>query len=45
MDSAVKPRLQWLDVMKGLGIIAVVAGHVADTRFVYVFHMPLFFII
>ena len=36
----------WLDVVKGLGIICVVAGHYtfSDARYLYWFHMPLFFI-
>ncbi len=38
-------RVLWLDVMKGLGMIAVVCGHLSSDRFVYVFHMPLFFMI
>lgn len=37
--------LPWIDMMKGFGIIAVVVGHVADIRYVFVFHMPLFFIL
>lgn len=38
-------RQEWLDILKGLGIIAVVVGHVMDWRYVYSFHMPLFFLI
>lgn len=40
-------RLSWLDIMKGIGIILVIIGHVYsnDTVFdwLYSFHMPLFF--
>jgi len=40
-------RLAWLDALKGVGILAVIAGHVwwrGPVRdAVYVFHMPLFF--
>lgn len=40
-------RLDWIDVLKGCGIILVVCGHVLDApttvRFIYFFHMPLFF--
>jgi len=41
-------RLDWLDALKGFGILAVVAGHVwtrGPVRdAIYLFHMPLFFI-
>jgi fucose 4-O-acetylase-like acetyltransferase len=41
-------RLDWLDALKGVGILAVVAGHIwTQGRFrdaVYSFHMPLFFL-
>ena len=41
-------RLRWLDVVKGIGIILVVVGHIYSNRTVfnwlYSFHMPLFFI-
>ncbi|MEL4179069.1 acyltransferase family protein [Roseateles sp. PN1] len=40
-------RLAWLDTAKGIGIIAVVAGHVFSNRqvadLIYLWHMPLFF--
>ncbi|RQP26559.1 acyltransferase family protein [Piscinibacter terrae] len=39
-------RWLWLDALKGVGIIAVVAGHVIDrdaARTLYLWHMPLFF--
>jgi fucose 4-O-acetylase-like acetyltransferase len=42
-------RLDWLDALKGIGIIAVVAGHVwtrGPVRdAIYAVHMPLFFMI
>lgn len=41
-------NIQWIDTLKGIGIILVVAGHTlsSDFRlFVYSFHMPLFFMI
>lgn len=42
-------RLLWLDALKGLGILLVVAGHVwtrGEMRdIIYVFHMPLFFLV
>lgn len=44
-----RDRLEWVDVARGVGIIAVVAGHVWTTgalrEAVYSFHMPLFFIL
>lgn len=42
-------RENWLDVAKGIGIILVIIGHSgaprAIVKFIYGFHMPLFFII
>lgn len=45
-----KKRIEWIDIAKAIGIIAVVIGHFApkDTTFyasIYWWHMPLFFII
>ena len=43
-------RIEWLDIAKGIGIILVIIGHIfADAtmlplrKFIYSFHMPLFF--
>jgi len=41
-------RKIWIDVMKGMGIISVVAGHIFQGKIIeiiYLFHMPLFFFI
>lgn len=42
-------RLEWIDVARGIGIIAVVAGHVWRSGplrdALYSFHMPLFFLL
>eukprot|EP01037_Dinobryon_pediforme_P012855 gene12855-12955_t len=43
-------RLQWVDQVKAIGIILVVTGHSIDPLsaahwFIYLFHMPLFFIV
>lgn len=42
-------RLDWIDCLKGLGIILVVWGHLNLPRaveiIIYSFHMPLFFFI
>jgi fucose 4-O-acetylase-like acetyltransferase len=43
-----KKKVLWIDILKGFGIISVVVGHVlprADLDFIYLFHMPLFFVI
>ena len=40
-------RLDWIDWMKSLGIYLIVLGHVYSVgqKFIYVFHVPLFFMI
>ena len=42
-------RLDWVDNLKGIGIILVVLGHVSINKYlndiIYSFHMPLFFIV
>lgn len=42
-------RQQWIDVLRGIGIVFVVLGHVAPAPMavdlVFMFHMPLFFLI
>lgn len=42
-------RLAWVDILKGIGIIFVVLGHVYNNKVIfnwlYSFHMPLFFFI
>jgi len=43
-------RIEWLDVLKGIGIFFVVAGHFYKSDdpvlvYIYSFHMPLFFFI
>jgi polysaccharide biosynthesis protein PslL len=44
-DRTNKPRIEWIDSCKGIGMIAVVLGHgvTATITYVYFFHMPLFF--
>lgn len=48
-DGPKRVRLDWVDALKGIGIIAVVAGHVwmrGPVRdAIYLFHMPLFFML
>ncbi len=48
-EAAPRVRLDWADALKGIGIIAVVAGHVwtrGPVRdAIYAFHMPLFFLL
>ncbi|MDP3844416.1 MAG: acyltransferase family protein [Oxalobacteraceae bacterium] len=42
-------RQIWIDVLKGLGIISVVVGHITYNRLlwntIFMFHMPLFFLL
>ena len=42
-------RIEWIDVSKGIGIILVLIGHISLNgglnKFIYSFHMPLFFIL
>lgn len=56
MEPKPTQRLAWIDVAKGVGILLVVMGHIADFALspadrnfvwvvVFVFHMPLFFIL
>lgn len=43
-----KERLDYMDIAKGFGIICVIIGHMENSainRFVFSFHMPLFFLI
>lgn len=51
-DSNSKGRLEWIDVLKCLGMLLVVLGHASEESaagtyryYIYSFHMPLFFII
>ncbi|MGV0103518.1 Acyltransferase 3 [Nostoc sp. DSM 114160] len=41
------PRIEWIDCWKGLAIITVVVGHIVNpvSKYIYWFHMPLFFFI
>ena len=45
--ASVSKRLEWIDWMKALGIYLIVLGHFFSVgcKFVYVFHVPLFFMI
>ena len=40
-----RQREVWIDVTKGIGIIAVVFGHVFPSHAVFLWHMPLFFVL
>ena len=36
----------WIDILKGLGILSVVIGHLyPECRWVFIYHMPLFFVL
>jgi len=41
----VTQRKVWIDVAKGLGIISVVFGHILQNHWVFLWHMPLFFVL
>ena len=45
--SVCENRLDWIDWMKALGIYLIVLGHFYSVgeKFIYVFHVPLFFVI
>jgi fucose 4-O-acetylase-like acetyltransferase len=53
MTAATSDRLEWVDATKGVGIILVVVAHAligvdptdVNGRFIYLFHMPLFFML
>lgn len=47
VEGSIIERLEWADVLKGLGILAVVWGHSGSKNAFYMFwfHMPLFFFI
>ena len=44
-----KNRIEWIDVAKGIAIVAMVLGHTGipeiGRKFIWAFHMPIFFII
>lgn len=48
----VKKRIEWIDIARGIAIIAVIVGHSLGNyfpgkfaNFIYAFHMPIFFIL
>lgn len=47
MEKVNNQRIAWIDILKGIGIIFVVLGHVIHNdmifNWIYSFHMPLFF--
>lgn len=47
VKSVRENRLEWIDWMKALGIYLIVLGHFYNVgeKFIYVFHVPLFFVI
>lgn len=46
-ENVAKKRINWIDQLKGFGIVLVVYGHnfPASEDYIYSFHMPLFFLI
>ena len=48
MLSKSNQRIEWIDALKGIGIILVLIGHCNIeniNQYIYLFHMPLFFMI
>jgi fucose 4-O-acetylase-like acetyltransferase len=50
MNTSTAPRIEWLDFVKGVAIICIVAGHSGNygslkNYVVFSFHVPIFFII
>lgn len=47
VENSIMERVAWVDVLKGLGILAVVWGHSGSKNAFYMFwfHMPLFFFV
>lgn len=47
MNQPVRPRIEWIDILKGIGIVFVVFGHLFPNlcleKHIYSFHMFLFF--
>lgn len=48
--TSARPRLDWLDIAKGIAIALVIVGHTVDNlspvrQVIFSFHMPLFFIL
>lgn len=44
LNNVNRKRIEWIDICKGLGIIAVILGHKGIMfPYIYSFHMPLFF--
>jgi polysaccharide biosynthesis protein PslL len=43
----VQPKTTWIDCWKGIGILAIVVGHIVTpvSRYLFWFHIPLFFFI
>lgn len=48
-NAKLNKRVEWIDILKGIGIIYVVIGHANNnqmlSRYINSFHMPLFFLI
>ena len=47
-EAVTNNRLYYMDIAKGFGILCVIAGHMGNeiiNRFVFSFHMPLFFLV
>lgn len=49
IEEHILSRIEWIDIAKALGVVFVVLGHTGlpevFRRWIYIFHMPLFFYI
>ena len=40
-----KQRLLWIDILKGIGILSIIFAHTTDDKGVFIYAVPLFFIL
>lgn len=40
-----KQRLFWIDILKGIGILSIIFAHTTDNKGVFIYAVPLFFIL
>ena len=44
-SKAEKQRLIWIDILKGIGILSIIFAHTTDNKGVFIYAVPLFFIL